>query len=335
MKKLLIFLCFVLCLSGCTAKEQKYDAYYTDVFDTFSSFTCYAKSKEEFDDISERLHTMLLELNKKLDIYNSYDGINNIKTINDNAGIKPVKVDDDIIDILIFGKEAFKNTNGTVNIAMGSVLSIWHDYREKALDDPDSASIPSIDELKNASKYIDINSIVIDEKNSTVFITDKNTKIDVGAIAKGFCCNKARTFLEENNVKAALLNLGGNIICINDNDIKPSWTIGVQDPDSEEEYIEKYDLSNQSAVTSGNYQRYYEYKGKKYHHIIDHKTLMPSDNNKSVTIIDSDSAEADMLSTALFIMPYESGVKLANKYNVTALWVTSAGEIKTNKEMVK
>lgn len=323
MKRFLLILTLLFMLTGCSSM-QKYDTCYLDVFDTFSTFSCYTNSKKEFDIIANELHSYLTELNKKFDIYNSYEGMNNLKTINDNAGIKPVKVDSNILELISLGKAAYEDTNGTINIAMGSVLNIWHNYRENA------DGIPTSEELRNADEHSDINNIIIDEKNSTVFIKDKFTRIDVGALAKGYCGDKAKEFLIDKGAGSALLNLGGNVVCIND-DTKPNWNIGIQDPDNDNGFIKEITVSNKSAVTSGNYQRFYEYNGKKYHHIIDTKTLMPADNNKSVTVLADNSFYADMLSTALFILPYNEGMKLAQKYDAKAIWVTDNNEIKEIK----
>ena len=323
MKKVIFVIFIVIMLSSCG--KQEHNTSYLDVFDTFSTLTMYTSSQEEFTKISDELHSELIKLNKLFDIYNNYEGINNIKTINDNAGIAPVKVDKEIIDLIKAGKRAYNKTGGAVNIAMGSVLEIWHKYRENALDNGIYA-IPSTEELTEAAKHTDINSIVIDENNSTVFITDENTSIDVGAIAKGYAADYAAEFLREKNIGSALLNLGGNVICLNDS-TKESWTIGVTSPENPEEYIDKIPVKNKSAVSSGNYQRYYEYNGKRYHHIIDSKTLFPSENNSGVTIVSDSSLEGDIFSTALFILPYEEGRKLAEENNIEALWVTTDGNI--------
>lgn len=314
----------MLCsITGCS--QTKYDSYYMNIFDTFSTFSCYADNETEFNKVNKELEQYLIDLNKKYDIYNDYD-FANIKTINDNAGIKAVKVDSDIIELIKFGKDTYNITDGTVNIAMGSVLEIWHKYRTDAIDN-NKVAVPSMEELKKAAEHTDINSIEIDENNSTVFIKDKLTRIDVGAIAKGFSADKAKDFLKSKGVTDALLNLGGNVIGINGENRK-SWTTGVQNPDNDSDYITKYDLVNQSAVTSGNYQRYYEYEGKRYHHIIDGKTLMPADNNKSVSIVSDSSALCDALSTAIFILPYNEGVKLAEKNKVKVVWLTKDNEVK-------
>ena len=202
---------------------------------------------------------------------------------------------------------------------MGSVLNIWHNYRENALNN-NVYAIPTNTELIEASKHTGINSIVIDENNSTVFIKDKYTSIDVGAIAKGYAADYAVKYLKSKGIKVALINLGGNVIAINDKD-KESFKTGVVSPNNNDEYIYSFDLSNQSAVTSGNYQRYYDYNGKRYHHIIDSKTLFPSENNKEVTVVTNSSLEGDVFSTALFILPYDEGVKLAKDNNLKVMWI--------------
>lgn len=323
MKKIIFVIFIVMMLAGCG--KQEYTTSYLDVFDTFSTLTMYTSSRDEFDSISDELHTELVKLNKLFDIYNDYEGINNIKTINDNAGIAPVTVDNEIIDLIKAGIDAYDKTDGTVNIAMGSVLKIWHSYRENALDN-NIYAVPASEELEEAAKHTDINSIIIDEDNSTVFITDENTSLDVGAIAKGYTADYAAEFLREKNVGSALLNLGGNVICLNDS-TKESWTIGVTSPENPQEYIDKITIKNKSAVSSGNYQRYYEYNGKRYHHIIDSKTLYPAENNSGVTIISDSSLEGDIFSTALFILPYEDGKKLAEENGFEALWVTTEGNV--------
>lgn len=317
MKKIIFALFFLLLMCGC--RQEKYTTEYLDVFDTYSTITIYTNKKDEFDEITKELHAKLLNLNKQFDIYNNYKDINNIKTINDNAGIKPVKVQPETLELIKAGKYAYEKTNKTVNIAMGSVLNIWHNYRENALNN-NVYAIPTNAELIEASKHTDINSIVIDENNSTIFIKDKYTSIDVGAIAKGYAADYAVKYLKSKGIKVALINLGGNVIAINDKD-KESFKTGVVSPDNNDEYIYSFDLSNQSAVTSGNYQRYYDYNGKRYHHIIDSKTLFPSENNKEVTVVTNSSLEGDMFSTALFILPYDEGIKLAKSNNLKVMWI--------------
>lgn len=327
MKKIIIAVIIsALLLSGCA--EQKYTYSYYDVFDTVSSITLFC-GKEEADKISGELHDELLRLSRLFDIYNDYEGIQNLKTVNDNAGKAPVKADEDIIRLLSEGKMAYDATEGGVNTALGSVLEIWHKYRENALEN-NIYALPSDEELKAASEHTDINCIKIDEQNSTVFISDPEASVDVGAIAKGYAADYARDFLKEKGISAGMVNLGGNLIVLNDSR-KKSFKTGVVSPEGNGEYAAEIDLSDESAVTSGSYQRYYEYNGKRYHHIIDRKTLYPAEYNKSVTVVDESSMKGDIFSTALFVLPYEEGKALAEKNNVEAMWITNDDRIyKTN-----
>ncbi len=319
MKRILFLLCLLM-LTGCGTKKE-YSAQYLDVFDTYTTFQAYSDDKEGFDRISEGLHSQLIRLNRLFDIYNDYEGISNLKTVNDNAGVAPVVVDKELYDLVKAGISAYDETEGYINIAMGPVLKVWHNYRESALADPNNALIPSSEELSEAARHTDINNIILDDKNMSIYIKDKYASIDVGAIAKGYAADRAREYLEENGVTAALINLGGNVVGLND-DSKPSWKIGVQKPiEGSSEYVYKLDINNASAVSSGNYQRYYVYKDKIYHHIIDKDTLMPSVNNKSVTVVSPSSLEGDIYSTYLFILPYDKGKEIVKEKGLEAVWV--------------
>lgn len=327
MKKLVsIVLSFALLftLFGCSnSKYTKYTKSFLNLFDTASSITAYDTSQAEFNKKYNELYSVIKEYSELYDIYNDYENIINLKYINENAYKKPIKVDKKIIELLSYGKKAYKITNGYVNIAMGSVLSIWHDYREKG------ESLPPKSMLIEADKHTDINNLIIDEKNSIVFFKDKKLKLDVGAITKGFVCNKIYEYINKNNIwQSAVISLGGNIITIGNKPDGNNFVIGIENPNSSE-YLDKvYTDNNTSVVTSGSYQRFYTVDGKDYCHIIDKNTLYPANYFKSVTVISNDSALADTLSTALFCMDLDSGRKLAEKYNVQAIWLDKNNKIK-------
>ena len=145
-------------LTGRTGMQNRYDAQYLGMFDTVTSIVAYTKDQHTFNSIAEEFHQELERYNRLYDIYKDYDDINNIKTINDNAGIQPVQVDEDIIDMLEEAVELYELTEGRINVAMGSVLSIWHDHREEGRETPDKASLPQMEELKKAAEHTDIYS---------------------------------------------------------------------------------------------------------------------------------------------------------------------------------
>ena len=165
---------------------ERYTASFLDVFDTMTNIVGYAESEAAFSEAVSGIHDELVEYHQLYDIYNEYEGINNLKTVNDNAGGEPVEVDQRIIDLLVFAREMYEATGGKTDVALGAVLRIWHDARETAINDPSAAYVPTEEELEAANGHTDFGSIVIDEANGTVQITDPEASIDVGGIAKGY-----------------------------------------------------------------------------------------------------------------------------------------------------
>lgn len=323
----------ILTFVGCEEKSKlnKYSNYYFDYFDTATTIIGYEKTQEEFDATCEEIKTLLSEYHRLFTIYNRYEGLNNLVTINDvNDGKHDVvTVDKKIIDMLTFAKEMYQKTNGNVNIAMGSVLKIWHIYRNDGLDDPVNAELPPMDKLEEASKHTNINDLVIDEENNTVFLADPQMTLDVGAIAKGYAVEQIAKHLEEKGITGYILNVGGNVRTIGMAD-GDKWKVGIENSDVNNEdkpFIEYLKIAGESIVTSGSYQRYYVVNGENYHHIIDPETLMPGTKYRSVSVLTNDSGLGDAMSTALFLMDYEDGKKLVEETeNVEAMWVMNDGE---------
>lgn len=300
----------VLCFCSCSGEKTKYNAVYTDVFDTVTEFTAYCYSEEEFNKAAEAMHAELLRLHKLFDIYNTYDGVKNVRTLQDNpgAGLRGVP---ELGALVGLGKEYYSLSGGKLNIALGTVLHIWHEYREKG------TGVPSAAELRKAAEHTDISKVSA-SPDGIVAIFDPELKLDLGSIAKGYASGLAAKVIKDLGVTDFALNIGGNVVTSGE---KPNgkWVIGVQDPD--EGIFAKVKVSGESVVTSGDYQRFYEYEGVKYHHIIDPETLFPADRYRSVTVICEDPAEADALSTALFLMPLEEGRALAKSRGAEALWI--------------
>lgn len=337
----------MLCnVTGCAnSKETRYEASFLELFDTVTKIVGYAKNKEEFTQYTQFIYDELKVYHELYDIYNDYDGINNIKTINDNAGIKPVKVDQKIIDLIKFSKEAYDLTDGKTNIALGSVLIMWHDYRERGTEDPEHASLPPMNELKKRAEHTNIDDVILNEEDSTVYLKDPEMSLDVGSVGKGYATEQVSKDLKEKGFAHVMLSVGGNLKAVgtklSDNNKEIPWNAGIQNPDMKSENTNLYilNLEDYCLVTSGVYQRYYTVDGKQYHHIIDPTTLMPSDYFLSVSIVCKDSGMADVLTTALFNMSYEDGINYIDKFDDTqALWVFKDGSMKYTdgfEEMIK
>lgn len=335
MKKQLISILLLICVfsssllfSSCNKQKNKYVTHSLDYFDTATTITGYETSQEEFDQISREILALLEEYHRLFTIYHRFDGLENLCTINElqNGVHRTVTVDRRIIDMLLYAKEMYQVTNGKLNIAMGSVLSIWHNYRTAGLDEPWAAELPPMEMLREAAQHTDINDLIIDQENSTIWIADPQMTLDVGAIAKGYAVEMVARALEKRGISGYVINVGGNVRTIGTKPNAEKWLAGIENPntESDEAYLAYLQLAGESIVTSGSYQRYYTVGNKNYHHIIDPQTLLPAEGYLSVSVVCKNSAEGDALSTALFCMPFEEGFALVERLpDVEALWIMS------------
>jgi len=254
------------------------------------------------------------QIQQSFDIYNTYDGMNNLKTVNDNAGKEAVEVDPELIELLLKAKEFYELSDGEFDVTMGDLLNIWHIYREDGIEkntNGEYGQVPDTEALAEAEKHRGFEYVEIDEENNTVYITDEDVRIDVGGIAKGFATEKVAEALEDAGVEHAAINAGGNNRTLGDKVDGSTWNVGIQNPDGEGSLLVVHRFGSYSFVTSGDYERYYYAdEDTKYHHIIDPDTLFPADHFRSVTVITEDSGDADCLSTALFTMDFEEGNRL-------------------------
>ena len=319
-------------MTGCPQTAVKTETpgkvYYT-FFDTVSYIYNYAgDSQEAFDEKTAAAASILEEYHRLFDIYYEHSGVNNLCTVNKNAGGEPIEVDQKLIDFLLYAKELYLLTGGEMNVMMGAVLRPWHDCRTAASNDPANAKIPDAAVLEEAAKHTSIDLLEIDDENNTVRISDPAASIDVGALGKGYATEMAAQYLESIGTTSYVLNIGGNIRIIGTKPDGSGWLTGIKNPaDAGFTYAEYITLADTSCVTSGIYERFYSVGGVQYHHIIDKDTLMPSTFFPSISIITKDSGLADALSTALFCMSYEDGKAIVDKLDgVEVLWITHDGE---------
>ena len=303
-------------------KPVQYQATYFDLFDTVTTIIGFADSEEEFQQSVRAAYEQLKEYHELFDIYHEYEE-NNIKTINDMAGKAPVEVDERIIELLLDCKKYYEMTDGVVNAAMGSILSLWHEARTEAEENPEDAQLPSEKALKEAMKHIAFENVIIDKEKSTVYLADEKQSMDAGAIAKGWAVERVAKTMPG----GFLISVGGNVCATGPKPDGSLWNIGIQNPMDSSTYIEKVSIAQDSVVTSGDYQRFLEVDGKKYHHLIDPRTGYPAEFWKSVTIICEDSGLADALSTALFVLDKEKGEQILREQNACAVWIDGEGAI--------
>lgn len=332
-KALCVWLCLLAggfsLLSGCAgAAKTKYTASSFAYFDTVTTLVGYEDDREAFDRVWAQVEASLRTYHRLYTVYDTYEQVPNLAVINRQAGQKPVKTDPAVLELLSFCKEMHTLTGGQTNVAMGSVLSLWHSYRQAGIANPAEAQLPPMEALQKAARHTKIDDLVINPAEGTVFFADEQLQLDVGAIAKGYAVEQIAARLKADGHTGYLLNVGGNVRTVGSRGDGRPWTVGIENPNgsAENPFVAYVQLKDQALVTSGSYQRYYEVDGKRYHHIIDPHTLMPGTRYLSVSVLCADSGTGDALSTALFTLAPEEGLALVQSLPDTeAMWVLPDG----------
>ena len=319
--------CGLLMLGGCQSRPKepeltRYSNMALDAgFDTVMTLTGYTETEDQFNQYFAEMKQLFLHYNALFDVYNDYAGLNNIKTINDNAGIAPVSVDPEIIELLNTARQFYDLSEGEFDVTMGAVLKIWHTYRDEGIAQNNAGQlgqVPSVEQLQKAQACTGWDKVEINEADSTVYLNQSCASLDVGGIAKGFAAGKVQQRLIEAGLVHGTVDAGGNICTINNKPGNQDWRVGIRNP-SGNGSLAIVELPGSAAfVSSGDYERFYAAEdGSVYHHIIDPQTLFPATYYHQVTIITENSGFADALSTALFTMSYQDGLALIERFRNT------------------
>ncbi|MDU5014100.1 MAG: FAD:protein FMN transferase, partial [Clostridium botulinum] len=316
---LLLCICLPLVFVGCDSKSEEPVSRETYLMGTIINIKAYGKNADKavqasVDKISDIENKMSLNISTS-----------EINKINKNAGIAPVKVSKNTFDVVKASLIYSEKTKGSFDITVEPLVSLWGIGTDKA-------RIPSKDEISNALSLINYKDVVINEKESTIMLKRKGQAIDLGAIAKGYTADELKKVLLNYNVSSAFLNLGGNVYVLGNKPDKTPWKIGVQNPlEPRGDYLGIVSVSDKSVVTSGNYERFFERNGKRYHHIFDTKTGYPAEKGLiSVSIISDKSIDGDALSTSVYTLGLDEGKKLIESLkDVEAVFVTNDKKVYT------
>ncbi len=334
MKYRLRFLCVLcaVCLlcGGCQAEKvmQKYSASFYDAFDTVISVIGYTDSQASFDAVFGKVKELFMHYHRIYDGYKAYEGVHNLYYVNKNAASGPVEAEPELIELLLYMKELQPKLLGRVNVAMGAVLSYWHDCREEGV------ALPEERLLRAYGNHVNYDDVIIDADAGTVYFADPHLSLDLGAVAKGYATEIVASWLLTSGMTSYIISAGGNVRCGEKPlDGRARWGVGIQDPEESlfstaNNIKDVVYLTDMSVVTSGDYQRYYVVDGVRYHHIIDPDTLFPSAYMHQVTVVTKDSGYADALSTMLFLMSYEEGRAFVDSQpDIEAYWVLNDGSV--------
>lgn len=298
--------------------------------DTVCSLTVYGINPEvnkEAEEIINRAFDKINEYEKLLSYTREESEISSINRAKGEA----TKVSKDVLEVIKIGVEYSKLSKGIFDISCGALTDLW-DFHDVDSGKSASGKVPKKDVVEEALKHIGYEKIKLDLYGGYVTLKDSKMKLNLGGVAKGYIADKTAEFLEKEGVTSAIVDLGGNIVAVGSKarDIKSygkddeitAFKLGVKDPLSEEgSLLGMMEGGNLTLVTSGTYERYFEFGGKRYHHILSTKNGFPTDEDVlQVTIISKrgKSAECDALSTSCLALGIEKGIELVNQANKKA-----------------
>ncbi len=303
----------LLPLTGCEQAAQSAKETYYDLFDTATTVTVYTADE---DAVSQIVANTYARLNDVFDAYAPHEGIDGLYALN-NAGGEWVSLDSDLLALIILCRDN-RAVAPELDITRGVLFEIWRAFRDGERD------LPTTEELSAAYAHGGWEKVEIDPSQSRARLLDPEMRIDLGAVAKGYSAGQLAKALEAAGYPSYIIDAGGNVVT---GARENPFVIGITNPRGTG-LVLKLSMEHMAAVSSGDYQRYRDYEGKRYHHIIDTTTLYPADNGiAQVTIINADSAYADFLSTTLFLMDYDTGRAFAEENGLPVVWVMDDGTI--------
>lgn len=323
-KKIILLLIAFSIITGCSSKKEEESNFVSSPYKrteflmgTVVTVKIYDKKKEKvLEDVFSRIEILADQIT-----VNEEGSV--IDDINNQAGKTPVKVSEDIFRLVKEGIGYSQYSGGVFDITIGPLTSLW------SIGFPE-AKVPTQEEIDQVLPLIDVQQIELNEDEQTVFLKKEGMKLDLGGIAKGFIADEVEKVLEENDVRSAIIDLGGNIYVKGQNPSGRAWEVGVQNPFSARgEMVGKMKQENASIVTSGIYERYLEKDGVKYHHILSPINGYPVNNEVvGITIVSDTSFDGDGLSTTMFIKGIEEGLKAVEKLDgIEAIFVSNEKKI--------
>lgn len=241
-------------------------------------------------------------------LISSWDPDSQTSLINKNAGIQPVKVDSELFNLIDRAKKISKLTNGAFDISYASMDRIWK-------FDGSMTQMPSEEEIKESVAKVGYENILLDTDAETVFLKNMGMKIGFGAIGKGYAADKAKALLMEKGVSGGIINASGDLTTWGKQYDGKDWMVAITNPLNKSHVFSWLPIIDAAVVTSGNYEKYVEFDGKRYTHIIDPRTGYPSTGILSVSIFTKNAELADALSTSIFVMGVTTGLDFINQLN--------------------
>ncbi|WP_353888585.1 FAD:protein FMN transferase [uncultured Polaribacter sp.] len=273
------------------------------------------------------IDTAVAEISRIEKLISSWDANSQTSEINRYAGIKPVKVDKELFDLIERAIGISKLTDGAFDISYASMDRIWK-------FDGSMTKMPSKEEITASVEKVGYQNIILDKKNSTVFLKLEGMKIGFGAIGKGYAADKAKTLLISKGVNSGIINASGDMNTWGKQPNGNEWKVAITNPMDKNKVFALLPITNGAVVTSGNYEKYVNFNGKRYTHIIDPRTGYPSTGLISVTVFAPKAELADALATSVFVMGKEAGLDRINQLpKIECIIIDDKGNITKSKNI--
>ena len=263
---------------------------------------------EQNELISEELFEIAIEEIRRIEaLLTTFSEKSVTHHINQNAGIHPVEVNEEVFQLIKRSQFISKITQGAFDLSYGSIDKRFWNF------DMNMTSLPDAETAKKSVALINYENIILDENNQTVFLKNKGMRIGFGGIGKGYAAEMAKKKLIENNVKNGIVNASGDLSAWGYQENGQQWTIGVADPNQKKTLFSTFKITDKAVATSGNYEKFVLINNKRYSHTIDPKTGFPVSGIKSVTIIADNAEIADALATPVTVMGIDVGMDFINQ----------------------
>ena len=256
---------------------------------------------------NEKIELAVNEIKRIEKLLTTFSEDSETNLINNNAGVTPVHVSEEIILLIERALRISSVTQGAFDISYGSVdKSLWN-------FDTTMSALPNVELAKESVKLINYKNIIIDKTAGTVFLKEKGMRIGFGGIGKGYAAEKAKALMQAQGVESGVVNASGDLTTWGNMPNGEKWTIGIVHPEMANSVFSYMNVSDLSVATSGNYEKYIVIDGKKYSHTINPKTGLPVTGIKSVTIVSTNAEVADAMATPVMIMGIEAGMYMINQ----------------------
>lgn len=254
-----------------------------------------------------QIEAAIVEISRIEKLLTTFSDDSQTNQINQNAGIKPVKIDKEVFDLIQRSLRISSLTDGAFDITYGSIDKRFWNF------DKEMTSLPDAEAAKESVRLINYNNVMLDTENQTVLLKEKGMRIGFGGIGKGYAAESAKRLLIKNGVKSGIVNAAGDLTTWGNQPNGKPWTISIADPENRHDAFSTLSISGLAVATSGSYEKYVIIDGKKYSHTIDPKTGFPVSGIKSVTIICPNAELADAMATPITVLGVDAGLSLINQ----------------------